>query len=270
MKRILHALAVLWPLPTRCGPCGFAKGPLPEGAIPCGFSDSPIREFAKSNTTKLQQAIPQNHKKAKPNFFTRGKTSLNCRFSLVFTITILFMCLTAARQVSAQAEPADAAIQPLQIGDKIPEELWNLPLQVVNHPEGKDTITLNDYRDKKLIILDFWATYCKPCIRSLEKLDSIQSFLGTDELAVLPVQVYDGAERAAPFMAKRQWVWPSVVNDTLMNKTAFSRYITGFGVVWIKNGRLLAVPFSADVTASTVRNTVNGRKTEFRNRKQQF
>src|SRR5690606_11186126 len=79
-------------------------------------------------------------------------------FSLLAVVTI--MCLYAVKQVSAQVAEtcftAVSEIKPLQIGDTIPEALWQLPLQVVNHPKGKDTITLNDYRDKKLIILDFW------------------------------------------------------------------------------------------------------------------
>ncbi|HAT92785.1 MAG TPA: TlpA family protein disulfide reductase, partial [Sphingobacterium sp.] len=66
-----------------------------------------------------------------------------------------------ARAQSQDTLGADAGlthIKSLQIGDNIPEELWHLPLQIVNHPDRKGTTTLNDYRGK-LIILDFWATW---------------------------------------------------------------------------------------------------------------
>ena len=98
-------------------------------------------------------------------------------FSLLAVSTI--MCLEAVQQVSAQgAEPAVTAIQidniePSQIGDTIPEYLWHLPLQVVNHSEGQETITLNDYRGK-LIILDFWATWCGSCIKEMPKTQQLQ------------------------------------------------------------------------------------------------
>src|SRR5690606_33173060 len=84
------------------------------------------------------------------------------------------MCLYAVKQASAQqAEPAATAdIKPLQIGDTIPEWLWHLPLQVVNHPEGRDTITLDDYRGK-LIILDFWATWCSACISAMPEANKL-------------------------------------------------------------------------------------------------
>ncbi|MCD8540458.1 MAG: TlpA family protein disulfide reductase [Leadbetterella sp.] len=75
--------------------------------------------------------------------------------------------------------------QVLKVGDSIPPELWDLTLPVVNHPEGKETVTLREHKDK-LIILDFWATWCVPCIKSLNKLDNLQKEFG-EQLAIVPV-----------------------------------------------------------------------------------
>lgn len=70
-------------------------------------------------------------------------------------------------------------IVPLKVGDTVPDKLWNFPLQAVNASGGKSVVTLNDYRGK-LIILDFWATWCGPCVKSLPFLDSLQSEYGDD------------------------------------------------------------------------------------------
>ncbi|WP_157278253.1 hypothetical protein [Olivibacter sitiensis] len=87
--------------------------------------------------------------------------------SYVLILTTLFVC-PAAAQTPEQSGAAQGQllsneqlptnIQQLNIGDTIPEALWHLPLQVVNHPPtgGKDTITFNDYRGKA-IILDVWS-----------------------------------------------------------------------------------------------------------------
>src|SRR5699024_8456596 len=102
---------------------------------------------------------------------------------LVF-VCFQFVCLAQESRDNGALKASDS-IKPLEIGDEIPEELWEAPFQVMNHPEGKETITLNEYRGK-LLILDFWASWCAPCVRSLRALDSIQTSF-KDELAVLPI-----------------------------------------------------------------------------------
>src|SRR5690606_14935503 len=170
--------------------------------------------------------------------------------SLLAIATI--MCLYAVKQVSAQeVEPAATAvadIKPLQIGDTIPEYLWKLPLQVVNHPEGKDTITLGEYRKKKLLILEFWGFSCSGCIQSINRLDTIKSRYGAGRFAFLPVhmlpypfdeaKMLDYVDRAAE---RNCWSVASVVKDTALYHL-FSRYLPDWGDVWILDGRLLAVP----------------------------
>src|SRR5690606_27828745 len=137
-------------------------------------------------------------------------------FSLVAVLTT--MCLYAVKQVSAQqAEPAATAvadIKPLQIGDTIPEWLWHLPLQVVNHPEEKDTITLGEYRNKRLVVLEFWGSRCPPCIKAVDEIH-ILSKLFNDDFAALPILTHSELdESTVPFMRKRGWTLPSVVGDT--------------------------------------------------------
>src|SRR5690606_35558675 len=99
---------------------------------------------------------------------------------------IMFSCGIARPQSPGNREAVIAKnIKPLSIGDQIPDELWNMPLQVVNHPEGKKNITLSEYKGK-LIILDFWATWCVPCIRNFPKLHALQGEFG-DKIKLLAV-----------------------------------------------------------------------------------
>ena len=187
-------------------------------------------------------------------------------------ITCLFallMCLYAVQEVSAQAvEPvvtATANIQPLQIGDHIPEELWHMPLQVVNHPDGKDTITLNDYRGK-LIILDFWASYCSPCIRSIAKISSILEERDlVDEIVLIPVLVHDTPERGEKFL--KNWnssIWS--VNDGAFHlKSFFSNYISGFGAVLISDGKFVAAPSAKDISYEKLKHQAERQAVEWIN-----
>src|SRR5690606_38338431 len=100
--------------------------------------------------------------------------------------------------------PTDVTtVHKLLLGDTIPVSLWDLPLTVVNHPEGRHTVTLREYQDKKLIVLDFWARWCSPCVKSVDHWGQAQTEF-PDDLAVITVHV-DFPDRALPFMQNRGW-----------------------------------------------------------------
>ena len=180
--------------------------------------------------------------------------------SLLAVLTI--MCLYAVKQVSAQqAEPAATAvadIKPLQIGDTIPEWLWNLPLQVVNHPERKDTITLNEYRGK-LIILDFWATWCGSCIAAMPGLHNLQRQFG-DDMVIVPVTT-EAQETVAEFLQSNKTVKElslfSVIDDGAL-KSAFPH--TGVpNYVWIDaKSKVTAITATHQLTQENISKTIAG------------
>ncbi len=68
---------------------------------------------------------------------------------------------------------------------------------------GDGTIlTLADFKGR-VILVNFWATWCAPCVRELPSLDKLQSKLGGEGLLVLAVsQDRGGAAVAAPFLKK--------------------------------------------------------------------
>ena len=229
-----------------------------------GFS-KPCRTIVEALSKDCRTSLEQQSNTGRRNFeescvWTHAKAPARSGLGLALGLT-LFLLLGMSKGAHAQTNVQQGTLvdsmRPLQIGDSIPEALWHLPLQVANHPPtgGKDTITLNDYRDKKLIVLDFWATWCKPCLLSLAKLDTIQATLDKGDLAVLPVLVYDYPKNLPSFAERRggwPWEWPTVVNDTLLNKVVLARYLTGFGTAWIAEGRLLAVPHPKAMTRENI------------------
>jgi len=152
----------------------------------------------------------------------------------------LFLLLVVGAGVHAQTNSKQGkpvgSIRPLQIGDTIPDAAWHLPLQVVNHPDGRDTITLNDYRGK-LIILDFWATWCVPCIKSLQKLDTLQNRFVKD-LFVIPT-TYEKAEKVRPFFRERRWSLPAAISEITLKGYFPHQSIPH--QVWIKGGKVIAI-----------------------------
>lgn len=173
-------------------------------------------------------------------------------------LMVFLMYATLFQQSHAQVTSAKVANSvkptPLSIGDKIPDELWNLPLQVVNHPQGKQIITLADYKDK-LIILDFWATWCPPCISSLYKLDTIQKDF-KDDFIVIPI-TNENSVKAEKYFKSRQWSLPTVVNDKNLQEYFPHKYIPHY--IWInKIGKISAITGCEPVNRKNIQVKITG------------
>ena len=148
-------------------------------------------------------------------------------------------------------------IKPLKIGDSIPETVWNMPIHVINHPQGRKTVTLGAYRDKKLIILDFWATWCSPCVASLDKLVPIYRKLSAD-LMLLPVASHDLSSNpmAGNLIKKKKWGMSVFDQDQFLFKLFGGRGIPY--EIWIKDNKILAIPETGYATAENIQKAIHG------------
>jgi len=149
------------------------------------------------------------------------------------------------------------SIEPLKIGSPIPMELWDLPLAVINHPEGKNSIRLHDFRSKKLIILDFWATWCGTCIASMPRIHALQDSFDKD-MIVLPI-TGQSESTAGKFIAHNAYLSPlrlnSIVGDTTISK--FFPHTMIPHVIWIVDGRVYAISNSKDITKENIKNALD-------------
>lgn len=62
-------------------------------------------------------------------------------------------------------------------------------------------VTLDRYRGK-LVVLNFWATWCAPCVRELPSLQRLSRRLSDDGVVILISQDRGGFERVTPFLDK--------------------------------------------------------------------
>lgn len=73
--------------------------------------------------------------------------------------------------------------------------------------EGR-AIKLSEFRGK-VVVIDFWATWCGPCVRGMPVSAAVTKEFG-DRVVFLPVDVDDRetAERVKSFAAKKGWSFP--------------------------------------------------------------
>ncbi len=114
-------------------------------------------------------------------------------------------CLCVALMLAA-ACPATARGAAPPIGGAVQnftpaESLRPVPAAGFMALDGSE-FSLADFRGR-VVALNFWATWCGPCIREMPSLDRLQAALGgADFTVVLISQDRNGAEVVQPFLAK--------------------------------------------------------------------
>ncbi|WON93787.1 TlpA disulfide reductase family protein [Sphingobacterium sp. UGAL515B_05] len=157
-------------------------------------------------------------------------------------ILLLYICLFCHHiPLYAQTREGNTEIKPLKIGETIPDELWKLPLKVVNDPTGKKEVTLEQYKGK-LILLDFWGTFCTSCIAGFPKMKKIQED-NSDKLKILAISA-EQKERIAKFfnsaVGKEYTYINSTYGDTKLDK--YFPHQTIPHTVWISRDGKYVVP----------------------------
>ncbi len=94
-----------------------------------------------------------------------------------------------------------AAARPLATGAVaavlVPDGARRMPDLAFNTPDGAPT-TLSDWRGK-VILVNFWATWCAPCRHEMPMLDTLQAEFGGDDFEVVAINLDTQDPERAPY-----------------------------------------------------------------------
>jgi thiol-disulfide isomerase/thioredoxin len=150
--------------------------------------------------------------------------------------------------------------KPLSIGDMVPN------ITVSNIINSKNaSLKVADFKGK-LLIIDFWATWCSPCVAMLPKNDSLQKDFG-GKVQFLAVSNQD-KKKVEDFLEKLKTFKhinvPSAVSDTILNVLFPHQYIPYYA--WISpEGRLIATTDESQVNEKNIKNIIAGNNRQLEN-----
>lgn len=101
-----------------------------------------------------------------------------------------------------------------------------------------ETVSLKDLKGK-VVVMNFWATWCPPCIRELPSLQKLSKELaGEKDIVFMAIEVDQDIDKAAKFMAKNKYTLPLYTLDSPLPAELASESIP-VTVVLAKNGDIV-------------------------------
>lgn len=185
---------------------------------------------------------------------------------LVFTLIIVGVATRGkAQTLNMPAAKEMELTNPLPIGEPISDELWNVLITLWNAEDDRtETITLGDYRGK-VIVLDFWATWCKSCIVNMPRMHRLQDKFESD-VVVLPVTYEDETvvsaflERTADKgMVALRPLFKSIIADSVLKRVFPNpdRSIPYFAIIG-NNGEFVGLTIPPQMNEQLLASLVSG------------
>lgn len=195
---------------------------------------------------------------------------------LYTAIAILSMCPAVAQTSGTKPSPFAAATDfALKEGDTLPSKFFEYHHKTVDFQTSDIKEGSIDKHKGKLIILDFWADWCAPCLSSMLSLDSIQGALGNNDFVVVPVTYQDENRirkklesvvkipgQSMRFGDYYRNVSPTIVADTLLHKL-FPHTSIPYQV-WIKDNLVYSIPRPHFATYDIISKVLEGARPTIR------
>ncbi len=74
-------------------------------------------------------------------------------------------------------------------------------------------VTLSEFENREVVVLDFWATWCRPCIRSMPAVQALNEEFDRRGAAFLAVNIGEGPDVVREFVDEREFTVRVVLDE---------------------------------------------------------
>ncbi|WP_370227506.1 TlpA family protein disulfide reductase [Mesoflavibacter sp.] len=129
--------------------------------------------------------------------------------------------------------PKDTILYSSRIG-------FNAKPFTVKKLDSNDSLKLDNFKDK-LLYLEFWGTWCAPCINEIPNLKKAYDETDRNDVEFLGVAVFDTKEKLKSAIEKYEINWPQVL-DADSDKFKESYNVSGYPTSFLidKKGKIIA------------------------------
>ena len=122
---------------------------------------------------------------------------------------------------TSKPRPADPALNlTLEEQHLLNGQFIELPRTAIN-AENFQGIPINESKSElfmyqnQFIILNFWATWCIPCLKELPDMERLHQKLGKDGLVILAVAMGEDKQKVKKFLKKHHLTFPIMVDPDM-------------------------------------------------------
>ena len=181
----------------------------------------------------------------------------------------LFWFLQDAYEMNLDQIDAAMAKDPALKASKRLESLRNSLLAKSETSEGKHykdfTVSYNGKEEKlsdyvkpgRFTLVDFWASWCGPCIRETKVLKKIREEFEGKNLDILGVAVWDEPDATVKAIERHQLPWPQIINAQSVPTDLYG--ISGIPCIILfgPDGTIISRDLQGDALVESVRNALN-------------
>jgi peroxiredoxin len=161
---------------------------------------------------------------------------------IVITLAALFISNMAFAQLDL-----------LKAGDRLPDIIIK---NIINAPVKE--VAVNDLKSEKILILNFWGTWCSPCIPEMDALAKLQN-ANADKIQVIAISD-DSPERLQKYIEKKTFVLWLATDTSYFLYQLFGLASVGHCAIIGADKKIMALVKTDSVTQKLIDKIVKGEK----------